>query len=49
MRPQLSPADKAFWLILPWLSGAWRDALMIVQPATVLRWHRIGCRARLCA
>ena len=31
---------------LPWLSGwfDWRQALVVVQPATLLRWHREGFR-----
>src|SRR5216684_7946732 len=24
---------------------AWRDATLLVQPATILRWHRAGLRA----
>jgi putative transposase len=33
-------------LVLTWLSGwfNWRQALVIVQPATLLRWHREGLR-----
>src|SRR5205823_14765728 len=27
------------------LVPAWRDATLLVQPATILRWHRAGCRA----
>src|SRR5713101_3205825 len=27
------------------LAPAWRDATLLVQPATILRWHRAGCRA----
>ena len=28
------------WLSHPW--SAWRSALLIVQPATVVQWHRRG-------
>src|SRR5438105_10521092 len=27
------------------LAPAWRDATLLVQPATILRWHQAGCRA----
>ena len=41
-RPKLTLLDRLFWA---WLSGIWsnwRSALAIVQPATVLAWHRRG-------
>jgi hypothetical protein len=39
-------ATVATRLVLTWLSGwfDWRQALVIVQPATLLRWHREGYR-----
>jgi putative transposase len=39
-------ATAATRLVLTWLSGwfNWRQALVIVQPATLLRWHREGFR-----
>ena len=43
-RPRLTRADRLFW---SWLSRAWprwRSALVIVQPDTVVRWHRTGWR-----
>jgi hypothetical protein len=44
-RPRLLGADRRFWILArQWYSG-WRDALLIVQPETVLRWHREGWRA----
>jgi hypothetical protein len=36
------PADRLFWLFLRWLWPRWREALMLIQPATVDRWHREG-------
>ncbi len=39
-RPPLTLADRLFWV---WLSRSWRrwrSALFIVQPETVIRWHR---------
>src|ERR1035437_9240439 len=39
-RPKLTSANRLFWVWLsrPWPS--WRTALVIVQPETVIRWHR---------
>lgn len=39
-RPQIRPADRVLW---SWLSrhwARWRDALVFVQPATVIAWQR---------
>ena len=41
-RPCFRLRDRLFWLLLVRLWPAWRDALVIVQPATVLRWRRDG-------
>ena len=35
-------ADRLLWLILRRVWPRWRDALMLVHPATVDRWHRDG-------
>ena len=44
-RPCFRPADRLFWVLLSrWLVD-WRRGLMIVQPATVLRWRRQGLRS----
>jgi transposase InsO family protein len=41
-RPHLRNSDRRFWiLICRWL-GRWRETLIIVQPETVLGWHRQG-------
>lgn len=39
-------ADDATRAALVWLSRAfnWRDSLVVVQPATLIRWHREGFR-----
>ncbi len=45
-RPPLRTRDRLFWV---WLSTAWRDwrtALVVVQPDTVVRWHRQWLRRR---
>ena len=36
------PSDRLLWLVLRQLWPRWRDALVLVQPATVDRWHREG-------
>jgi len=39
-RPRCTPADRALLVLLAGRLRAWRDALLIVQPETLLRWHR---------
>jgi putative transposase len=43
-RPRISRADRVLLVLLASRLRAWRQALLIVQPATVLRWHRAGFR-----
>src|SRR5258708_16877599 len=38
------PSDRLLWLFLRRLWPRWREALVLVQPATVARWHREGFR-----
>jgi hypothetical protein len=38
------PADRLFWVFLRWFWSRWREALVLIQPATVDRWHREGIR-----
>src|SRR6266849_9253042 len=38
------PSDRLLWVCLRRLWPRWRDALVLVQPATVARWHREGFR-----
>ncbi len=45
-RPRLSWADRAMLVLLARLAPTWRRATLIVQPATILRWHRRGFRLR---
>ncbi len=39
-RPRCTPADRALLVLLASRVQAWRQALLIVQPDTLLRWHR---------
>jgi transposase InsO family protein len=41
-RPKIRKRDRAFWVILSQFWKSWRDALIIVKPETVIRWHRKG-------
>ncbi len=41
-KPKLNRIDRVFWVILSKIFRDWRSALLIVQPATVIRWHRQG-------
>jgi hypothetical protein len=43
-RPQLTTWDRVRIVLLARLSDGWRGALLLVQPDTVLRWHRMGFR-----
>ena len=43
-RPNLCPRDRVFWTWLLRLWPAWRSALIIVKPETVIGWHRQGFR-----
>ncbi len=43
-RPRCTPTDRAVLVLLSSRLRAWRQALLIVQPETVLRWHRQGLR-----
>jgi hypothetical protein len=40
--PRLAPSDKLLWVILRWLWPGWQRALILVQPETVVRWHKVG-------
>jgi transposase InsO family protein len=43
-KPGLTPLDRAFWVALSRFWPGWKDALVIVKPDTVIRWHRKGFR-----
>ncbi len=43
-RPRLTPLDRALLVLLASRVRTWKDALVIVKPETVLRWHRQGFR-----
>ncbi len=43
-RPRLTRADRVRIVLLASRLQHWKDALLIVKPETVLRWHRQGFR-----
>jgi len=43
-RPHLRRRDRLFWVALRLRWSRWRDALIIVEPDTVVGWHRAGFR-----
>ena len=43
-RPRLTNRDRALWVILSRLWPDWRKPLTLVQPETVIRWHKRGFR-----
>jgi hypothetical protein len=38
--PRLQHRDRVFWILLSTVWRRWRTALVVVQPDTVVRWHR---------
>jgi putative transposase len=48
-RPQLQTRDRVFWILLANVWRNWRQALVFVQPDTVVRWHREWLRRRWAA
>src|SRR5213592_2322753 len=43
-RPRLTEMDRIFWIVLARLWKNWRSSLQVVEPETVVRWHRRGFR-----
>ena len=41
-RANVTQRDRIFWVWLSRLWGNWRSVLLIVQPSTVVKWHRQG-------
>src|SRR5215471_4361464 len=43
-RPRLNLFDRLFWLLVRRCWSGWKQALLVVTPETVVRWHRAGFR-----
>src|ERR1700682_2478944 len=41
-RPRLSAFDKFFWVLARRFWSGWKQTLIVVNPETVVRWHRSG-------
>jgi putative transposase len=41
-RPRLTVFDKIFWVLARRFWSGWKQALIVVSPETVVRWHRMG-------
>lgn len=44
-QPRLKNSDRLFWIVACRRFSGWREALLVVKPETVVRWHRKGWRA----
>src|SRR6266404_7387600 len=43
-KPRLVVFDKLFWVLARRFWSGWNQALIVVTPETVVRWHRTGFR-----
>ncbi len=43
-RPHLTDTDRSLLVLLARRVHAWKDTLLMVQPNTLVRWHRQGFR-----
>ena len=43
-KPRLALVDKLFWVAASRFWSEWKQALIVVTPETVVRWHRAGFR-----
>ena len=41
-RAKLRRRDRLFWVLVSRFWGRWREAVLIVRPQTVVKWHRNG-------
>jgi putative transposase len=44
-RPRRRPIDRLLWMLLSSVWPHWRQAVQIMTPATVVRWHRCAFAA----
>ena len=41
-QPRFAAPDRLFWAVLQRFWCGWKQALILVQPEMVVRWHRAG-------
>ena len=41
-QPKIRKRDRIFWILLSKFWNDWKKFLFIVQPETVIKWHRMG-------
>ena len=41
-KPKISATDRLFWVLLRRFWAGWKKSLILVQPETVVGWHRAG-------
>ena len=41
-RPRLGAFDRIFWVLARRFWSRWKQALIVISPETVIRWHRAG-------
>jgi putative transposase len=44
-QPRFGAPDRLFWVMLRRFWPGWKLALVLLQPDTVVRWHRVGFKA----
>ena len=47
-RPRMPDRDRVFWVLRLRFWPDWQKTLVLVQPETVIRWHRTGFRHYWC-
>ena len=43
-QPRCTPSFRLTWILLKQFFSGWQDVLCVVEPETVIRWHRAGFR-----
>jgi hypothetical protein len=43
-RPKIRRHERGVMVVLAALTHTWRDAVLLLKPETILRWHRVGFR-----
>ncbi len=41
-RPQIKTKDRLFWIVLYLFWSSWQESLIVLEPETVVGWHKKG-------